>query len=869
MRKIIYSALLFLFAINISFSQKEISGRVVEEGSNTPVVGASVLIVDLNTGTVTDEDGRFTLTLPTDEVKVLRITSVGFDPISVNSDGDLTSISLNDGILMNEIVVMGVVDVVKDRQTPVAVSTINSREIQLKSGNTEFPDLIKSTPSVYISNQAGGYGDSKMFTRGFDQSNTAFLLNGQPINGMEDGNMYWSNWSGMNDIATAIQVQRGLGSSKLAISSVGGTVNIITRATENKEGGWASLTAGNNNYYKGTIAYNTGLKNKIGLSVLLTHWQGDGWAEGTKGQGQNYFVSLGYKPNEKHSFNFLVTGAPQWHDQNFTKRIKEFDTKDIRFNGNWGTFKGEYLSERRNYYHKPVANVNWNWKLSQRSTLSTVLYASWGRGGGTGNLGQNVKDATGQINFDSLGRKNDARLDGSSAYIIRASVNNHQWYGLVSNFQTKLTENLAFNIGLDVRNYTGVHFRQITNLIDAEYFLDKKDVNTPNHKVSTIYKADPWSSIFDFADEGNRIDYDYSERITYGGAFAQLEYVQNKISAYVQGSVSTQSHVRTDRFNYLDGNQESDKITNPGYNIKGGVNFNVNDNNSIYVNAGYYSRQPYHDNLYLNFQNIVNDVAENENIIGLEAGYKFRSRIATANLNLYATQWNNRIETTVINPGDSLTLANGTKRGFPNGGFTNSSNLNQYHTGIELDGRVKLMSNLSLKAYASLGNWIYKDNAKKDVYDDDRSLVESVPALYVKDAKVGGSAQTTFGVGLDYSPVKNLGFDVTYNYYDELYAEIGPLDNTFKAENNKGTIQLPSFGLLDFGAHYTFNLKNAQALRLRLNIYNILDEQYISYASSNIQPSDNATLNYKNVNKDNFIQWGTTRTWNVTLRYSF
>src|SRR5690606_39385281 len=89
-------------------------------------------------------------------------------------------------------------------------------------GNVEFPEILKNTPSVYVSNQSGGFGESQMFVRGFDQTNTAFLLNGQPINGMEDGKIYWSNWSGMSDIAQGIQIQRGLGSSKLAISSVGG-----------------------------------------------------------------------------------------------------------------------------------------------------------------------------------------------------------------------------------------------------------------------------------------------------------------------------------------------------------------------------------------------------------------------------------------------------------------------------------------------------------------------------------------------------------------------------------------------------------------------------------------------------------------------
>ena len=48
---------------------------------------------------------------------------------------------------------------------------------------------------------------------------------------MENGKVYWCNWSGLSDVTTAMQVQRGLGSSKLLISSVGGTINIIKTTT--------------------------------------------------------------------------------------------------------------------------------------------------------------------------------------------------------------------------------------------------------------------------------------------------------------------------------------------------------------------------------------------------------------------------------------------------------------------------------------------------------------------------------------------------------------------------------------------------------------------------------------------------------------
>ena len=63
----------------------------------------------------------------------------------------------------------------------------------------------------------------------------------------------------------------------------------------------------------------------------MDHWQGHRkYAEGTAGQGQNYFFSVGYKASEKSAFNFLITGAPQWHDQNFSKSLESYDQYGIK-----------------------------------------------------------------------------------------------------------------------------------------------------------------------------------------------------------------------------------------------------------------------------------------------------------------------------------------------------------------------------------------------------------------------------------------------------------------------------------------------------------------------------------------------------------
>ena len=350
---------------------------------NQPLAGASVVIKGTTTGTSTDFDGKFVLTT-TEKAGELVITYLGFETktVSFTTSGDVTNvgsivISPESGQLEDVVIVgKGIIDVAKERKTPIAVSTIKAVEIQSKVGTADVTQAMVNTPSVYVAGQSGGYGDSRITVRGFQQDNTAFLLNGQPINGMEDGKMYWSNWSGMSDIANFIQVQRGLGSSKLAISSVGGTVNFVTKATDKKEGGFASMGVANSDYFKTTAAYNTGMSAKgFGMSIMMSHWQGDGYNQGTRGEGQNYFISFGYKPNDRHNFNFLITGAPQSHDQNFTKKISDYLGFGRKYNNNYGYLNGKYISERTNFYHKPVANLNWDFNINSTTSLSTVLYA--------------------------------------------------------------------------------------------------------------------------------------------------------------------------------------------------------------------------------------------------------------------------------------------------------------------------------------------------------------------------------------------------------------------------------------------------------------------------------------------------------------
>ena len=181
--------------------------------------------------------------------------------------------------------------------------------------------IMNMTPSVYATPQGGGAGDARMVVRGFNQSNVAIMINGVPINDMENGWVYWSNWDGVADATSSIQIQRGLSAINLATPSVGGTMNIITSPAEMRAGATARLEYGSGNFIKTTFSAHTGLiNNKFAASVAAVRKVGEGVIDKTWTDAWAYYVGLSYNVNKNHRLEIYAVGAPQRHGQNLYKQ---------------------------------------------------------------------------------------------------------------------------------------------------------------------------------------------------------------------------------------------------------------------------------------------------------------------------------------------------------------------------------------------------------------------------------------------------------------------------------------------------------------------------------------------------------------------
>lgn len=893
----------------------QVAGTVVDASTQEPLPGATVQVRGTSTGTSTDDAGRFSLNVQSGTVLV--VSYIGYSSVEVEAEnGMVVNLYYATGELGEIVVSTGVIDIARVRETPVAVSTITPAEITLKVGNQEFPEIMNRTPGVYATKQGGGYGDSRISLRGFDQRNTSFLINGQPVNDMENGWVYWSNWQGLTDVASGIQIQRGLGASRLAVPSVGGTVSIFTKAAERGQGGAVSQTLGNDGYTKTSVSYSTGLnENGWATSILLSYWAGNGYVYNTMGEGLTYFAAVGYEPEgSAHSFNLSLLGAGQWHHQRDAwvsiRDFQYFGEGDIdpRWNTNGGTLNGEEFSMRRNFYNKPLATFNWDWDIAENLTLATSVYASAGRGGGTGPRGNNYRNGAidilpyqkdlyehwiengrgprnekNFIDFNqviSVNRANTSGYNGPltpfdglkigsngfrndnvnrAVLIRRASMNSHDWYGAISNLDFE-RGNMRYSVGIDLRDYTGYHYRVVTDLMGLDgYYSGGYDAegeniggnqNSAGQIIETLIDPSPFNNT---GLNGPKIDYYNIGYVKWAGLNALAEYSQEgRFTAVLQAGLSNQTFQREDLFDQP-GQPLSDKKKIGGGYVKGGANYNISNTMNVFFNAGYISRQPNFDAVFPNFANKVNEDLQNEKVVSFELGYGYLGNNFSLNVNAYATNWGNRF----ISQG--FVNEQGTE------GTAQFRDIDVQHNGIEIEAVYRPTQDLKLTAMVSAGDWRYTKDFTSALFDDQQQQI-GTGTLYTKGAKVGDAAQFVTFVEVDYAfgPVN---VDLGYRFVDGLYADYSITSSDFTQPDNDGALKLPSYGLADLGATVRFDLLGQEA-SFRMNVNNLFDTIYIAESNSNIHATAGSET-WNGIDTSNYVWFGFGRTWSATLRYNF
>ncbi|MBS9767970.1 MAG: carboxypeptidase-like regulatory domain-containing protein [Flavobacteriaceae bacterium] len=845
MKKIKNWLVVGLFMMTVTaFAQTKISGNVVDD-TNQPLPGATVLVVGTTNGTTTDFDGNFSFTT-TKQQGTVKVSYVGFKTrvLKFNGRKNFGTIKLEPSAESLDEVIITATSFAIDRKTPVAVSTIKAADIGVKLGNQEFPEILKSTPGVYATKgKGGGFGDSRINLRGFSSENIAVMINGVPVNDMENGKVYWSNWSGLSDVTSAMQVQRGLGASKVAVPSMGGTINIITKSIDSKAGGSIKTSIGNDGFFKYGMTYSTGLSdNGFAVTVSANKVSGNGYIDGTKFDGFNYFINISKRFNDSHKLSFTGFGASQKHGGRYGKKTIEFYRKSKdpkRFSLTWGYRNGQIESNSENFYHKPQLSLNHDWTISDDALLTTALYASFGSGGikynGYNKEAKDNKERVDRfrlggeyepIDFDKVVEENIANGAKGSKSIFLGNMNSHKWYGLLSTLKYDISERFTFMGGIDARYYEGYHYQEVNDLLGGLYYLN------PEAKEEKRLLR-----------KGDRFGQDYIGYVKRGGIFTQLEYSNGDLSAFLSSSLSNTNYQREEVL-FKEGKSESKDFI--GFGNKAGLNYNLNEYHNVFANIGYLSNAPFFKgSVFTNVKtsNELNKNAVNEKVFSVELGYGLKTEFLSANLNVYRTSW---LDKSKVKSVDSQ----GERQ------FINLEGIDALHQGIELDFVCHLSEQLKLTGMASLGDWTWQSDVKGTLRDDTGKIIDKVE-INGKGLKVSDAAQTTFALGMSYEPIKKTKFFIDYNFAGDNYAYFN-IDSKTSANEKIDSWKIPNYHLFDLGFRHGFKIGSLNAtINGKLN--NIFDTEYIS----------DATDGKSHTAKDAAVYYGTGRTFSLGLKVKF
>ena len=860
MRKIITLSLCLFAAVSLFAETQKVSGSVIDAKTGEALIGVSILEEGTTNGIITDLDGNFTISVQ--EGAKLQLSYVGYQTQSMKAKkGDMGIIRLEpEAIALEDVTITG--QLARTQQTPVAVSQVTALEIEERLAGQEFPEVLKNTPGVHA--------------------------NGVPMNDMEGGTVYWSNWQGLSDVTSVMQTQRGMGASKLASPSVGGTINIVTRGIDAKKGGFISYSMGNDGYNKVAFTVSTGLmKNGWAITVLGSRTWGNGYIQGTGFEGYSYFANISKRINENHQLSLTGFGAPQWHwtrpaGSNGALTLAEWNRvaqympsgMDRRqYNPSYGLGKdGKQTGTNYNQYHKPQISLNHIWQIDDNSSLSTTVYTSIGRGfGGTAENGLNYAGSYSDLTYGaSAVQEMNAASEYGSCLVLCENRNYHNWVGLVSTYDKKWFDCLELTAGVDIRWYQGIHQAVVSDLFGGSYYVDatrSKVLVANNPKAAD----DAW--INEHLGVGDIAYRDYTGTIVQEGVFGSLEYSKDNLSAFINGSVSFNHNWRTDRF-YYDNVTARDSIARIGGTIKGGINYKFAKYHNVFLNAGFISRAPKYQAIYMSVStsNAINNEAKNEKIASVELGYGFENQYASIHVNGYFTEWMDKSMTKYGN------LSDPDQTQF----YMNMTGVNARHMGLEFEAKARPTKWLELSAMVSVGDWKWdSDSVIGRAYDEHGfamtadAKVTEIGAddhywaiINMKGIHVGGQAQTTANFGVTFKPFKGFRIGGEYTLYDRNYSYYSFSGSNLtpgKVMNIVEPYRCPLGGALDIRASYQFEMGPIRAT-IAGNVTNVLNQYYIEKAWS----ANTATQTVSENTKDNiYFFYNKGRQWNIRLKLQF
>ncbi|TXD82509.1 TonB-dependent receptor [Subsaximicrobium wynnwilliamsii] len=277
---------MMLLCCALTFAQTTVKGKVTDN-TGQPLPGANIIVVGTSSGTISDFDGNYTLTINQQPPFSIQVSSVGFETITkeVTQNGQTIDFSMAEGTSLDEVIISASRTPERIFESPVTVERFGLKDIKSASSPSFF-DSIENLKGVDMNTSSLTF--KSVNTRGFASfANTRFM---QLVDGMDNSspalNFALGNFLGMSELdINSVELLPGASSALYGANAFNGIMFMTSKNPFDhqgvsfyaKTGITSSDNAGDNNFVDAGIRVAKAFSDKFAAKASVSFLNGTEW----------------------------------------------------------------------------------------------------------------------------------------------------------------------------------------------------------------------------------------------------------------------------------------------------------------------------------------------------------------------------------------------------------------------------------------------------------------------------------------------------------------------------------------------------------------------------------------------------------------
>ena len=884
-----------------------LKGVVADDSSGSPVSFVTITVSNTPNSVESGMDGTFSFDKLSEGKHIIQFAASGFENLIIERDIVAPGLDL------------GTIKLKPSQSRGLSDLMVMDLELDMENNVQDIAPLLSSSRDVFNNVASYSLSPARFRQRGYEGKYSDVYLNGLKMNDMNTGNVIWSLWGGVNDATRNQENYFGLETGNFGFGNLGGVTNVITRASKFRPGSRLTYSMSNRTYTnRAMVTHATGMMDN-GCSLALSvsrRWGEGGYVDCVFYDAWGYFLALEKKINNQHSIAFTAVGTPTERGVANGSTQEVYDLVGSNFyNSNVGYQDGKkWRNARVRDNHEPIMILNHYWDFNVDTKLTTSVGYRFGYNGYSAMNWYDAPDPrpdyyrnlpsyydndgkrdqanevsrkwlsdpnTRHINWDKLYRtnyENDATVTDEygniiaqgkrSKYVIEDRRNDQKEINASMVFNTKLTDIIKLDAGINYRKNTTANFNKIKDLLGGEYWLDidqfaerdfaydqniiQSDLRNPNRVVR---KGDTYSHNYDAHIQNYKLWAMATANLLKVDVYAGLEFGESsfyRTGNYQRGLFPDNSYGDSEEKNFTE------------YAGKIGGTYKISGRHYVTANAAYMQNAPQFTNSFISPRTrntLVSDL-KSEKVSSADINYLIRTPFAKGRVTAYYTRFED--QTKIMSFYDDY------HRSFGNYVMTN---IDKEHMGVELGLELKLSPTITAEGMIGYGTYKYVSNPDYVQTIDNTEAIVDEDKVYWENFNVEGTPMSVGSLGFTYNSPKYWFIGIKGNYFGNSYISMNPVLRTDRGRSDLDYqyIEQERFAsgfTVDAFAGLSYRIQYKYFLGINISASNILDRKNIKsggYEQLRVRVEDNKLT--RPFDKRYFYMFGRNFFFNVNFRF--